>query len=228
VIAVHKQNESIEYWSTSNVGYLERLIDCLTARQHRKVNLCQLRGRETGSGCLERRLQSLSLHMKNGDYLASRMLHTLQQFMFIHIIKIWYISFYSSNDHGKSRGIIASEKSYAIIDTLCQFMLFHELRIIWGQFSQEWVRQCLHWTLITFLSQLNKQFIYRLSTYIMVIDMSHTLSFISRTIIVGEFNQFTELCTIISSPQKNSTSFLALIWSRNWSLPSNDYQIDNT
>jgi len=29
--------------------YVE-LIDCLTARQHRKVNLSQLRERETGSG----------------------------------------------------------------------------------------------------------------------------------------------------------------------------------
>jgi len=25
------------------------MVGCLTARQHRKVNLCQLRGRETGS-----------------------------------------------------------------------------------------------------------------------------------------------------------------------------------
>jgi len=27
----------------------ETLIDCLMALQHRKVNFCQLRGRETGS-----------------------------------------------------------------------------------------------------------------------------------------------------------------------------------
>jgi len=28
---------------------IHQLIDCLTARQHRKINLCQLRGKETGS-----------------------------------------------------------------------------------------------------------------------------------------------------------------------------------
>jgi len=29
---------------------IDMLIDCLTARQHRKVNLCQQRGMETSSG----------------------------------------------------------------------------------------------------------------------------------------------------------------------------------